>query len=1354
MSSSRRSSSSRSTSTLRSRKPPVWRTVTISKNSPASTGLSYVFAEPEHGSPLAPAKSNLPVIKTFSLDELDAKEDEEQTVAAMVGQRSDQVQQVTSQEDASTLANQPIAVTDGKEDGRQDIVVNQGNACVMPEETPQVAPLATEPAPNVPLINITTSTPTMSTSVLVPFPSVDTSTPSPRKSSWFGSLSRAKGRAQAEQLHRRTVISIVSTEAAPGLNAPPPTVATVNPPPMTPIDAAAMPLPPSQPPTPIPSPPRTIPHQPAPKRSWFSSPRPSTPERSNSVPSSIDDEVPTLAETPPLSSSPTSIATHAIVTTPSSDTATRRPRLSSLNPSTSRFALNIPLLGRPKVPLDQVVNDVDSKTTPTEPSPTPEQAPLPASVPEIAIVTPDPTSTPVPDPPLVTTEEANATSFSATSPIQTSSSWWSYVGWSSSTITVPSSADSAPPLSRDSSPTPTIRASTPAESSSNSNPDSTLSDACTQPLSPESNDPTTTAKPESEDAEGDIPSSSWYNPWTWYSSTSTSSLAPPPITSTSTTTDAPAPAEKPDFEAIKGDLPARAKEEEDVARVQTETLNNSEPEQPPRVLNPIEATITMNRSGWASFFSSKSLIIKTITAPPAPDVERDENGVEVMDVPDDDEPQPQSQAHTPGQRGRDATVKGSITPGDKAKSIPAKNSGELEKHKEKNKAPTPTPSTSRSSSVTPAPNLKGKAPPLIIADSIKFTPASSSARSPSPAFSIKKPPSPTPSVMSTSNSTSAAQPKSKSKSQPSSRSNTPNRPTRTSAPNLILPTWSDTFHTLPRSQVPPPPQSGSEGALSKTMRFVSGVLFAGDESARGSSDTDRDKEQEKRRRERAERFKYFGKELPRAHDVVNPPPPPVSASGSSSKWGMGKGKDKGKEREMGEKEDVLRGCKRLVVIGVHGWFPGTVMRSVIGERAWAANRIRVYPTGTSSKFVNMMVQALEEFQEANAVKLEKITKVPLEGEGTIEGRCLTSAPYRLYANLKASQEWMDDIHAADAVIVATHSQGSIVSTHLLDRLIQDGHIRTSRSVKISHPGAVAKTVLDAAESVLSTAEASPLPLPMPNTVRLDASGYPKPQRVCCLALCGIHLGPLRYLSSSSLLQPYFQYFETAAARELFEFQNTESEVSRNYVKALKRVVDHGPLLQTKMVYVASLNDQVVPIYSGLFTAASHPLILRALYIDGDAYHSSDFLSNLLVLLIRILNSGISDSGLTMHLSEATAGSLSGVGHSTVYEEISTYTLAVKYLFLTNDGLEDRHPELVLEPFNAATEQNDYEIPWSLRDVIADERVTHFFSREIAELRDAFRDWHPKTTILRELKRKLQPIQRLPPTFHSPSSSKL
>lgn len=90
---------------------------------------------------------------------------------------------------------------------------------------------------------------------------------------------------------------------------------------------------------------------------------------------------------------------------------------------------------------------------------------------------------------------------------------------------------------------------------------------------------------------------------------------------------------------------------------------------------------------------------------------------------------------------------------------------------------------------------------------------------------------------------------------------------------------------------------------------------------------------------------------------------------------------------------------------------------------------------------------------------------------------------------------------------------------------------------------------------------------------------------------------------------------------------------------------------------------------------------------------------------------MSDSGLLTHLSEATAGSLNGVGHSTAYEELATYSwvkfassggrvtdgaptnlssLAVKYLFLTDHGLEE-HSELTVEPFNASTEQNDYEV---------------------------------------------------------------
>ena len=36
----------------------------------------------------------------------------------------------------------------------------------------------------------------------------------------------------------------------------------------------------------------------------------------------------------------------------------------------------------------------------------------------------------------------------------------------------------------------------------------------------------------------------------------------------------------------------------------------------------------------------------------------------------------------------------------------------------------------------------------------------------------------------------------------------------------------------------------------------------------------------------------------------------------------------------------------------------------------------------------------------------------------------------------ANTGWMDDIHDADAILVAAHSQGSVVSTHLLDRLLE------------------------------------------------------------------------------------------------------------------------------------------------------------------------------------------------------------------------------------------------------------------------------------------------------------------------------
>jgi hypothetical protein len=52
---------------------------------------------------------------------------------------------------------------------------------------------------------------------------------------------------------------------------------------------------------------------------------------------------------------------------------------------------------------------------------------------------------------------------------------------------------------------------------------------------------------------------------------------------------------------------------------------------------------------------------------------------------------------------------------------------------------------------------------------------------------------------------------------------------------------------------------------------------------------------------------------------------------STMKGSETKNEGKGKEIRAEEaKKEYLHGSKKIVVIGVHGWFPGTLVRSVIG----------------------------------------------------------------------------------------------------------------------------------------------------------------------------------------------------------------------------------------------------------------------------------------------------------------------------------------------------------------------------------------------------------------------------------------
>ena len=168
---------------------------------------------------------------------------------------------------------------------------------------------------------------------------LESATASPRARGWFGSNSKGKGQTPAFR----------ENEAIP-----------VPPTPQSSSDAQSV----TETQTVTPSS-----HQPPEKSVWFSPqspPRPAPVEQPSSTPSSIDSEVP-----PHPDPSPINIPPPELISTQTIDA-----KLSALNPAASRFALSLPLLGRPKAPLEKAAKPVHSEA-PQEPlkemEPTSEQ---------------------------------------------------------------------------------------------------------------------------------------------------------------------------------------------------------------------------------------------------------------------------------------------------------------------------------------------------------------------------------------------------------------------------------------------------------------------------------------------------------------------------------------------------------------------------------------------------------------------------------------------------------------------------------------------------------------------------------------------------------------------------------------------------------------------------------------------------------------------------------------------------------------------------------------------------------------------------------------------------------------------
>ncbi|KAI1815862.1 hypothetical protein GGS20DRAFT_540981 [Poronia punctata] len=117
--------------------------------------------------------------------------------------------------------------------------------------------------------------------------------------------------------------------------------------------------------------------------------------------------------------------------------------------------------------------------------------------------------------------------------------------------------------------------------------------------------------------------------------------------------------------------------------------------------------------------------------------------------------------------------------------------------------------------------------------------------------------------------------------------------------------------------------------------------------------------------------------------------------------------------------------KKAIAIGVHGLFPASYLRPMIGQ-----------PTGTSIRFANHCAEAIRRWTESNGSSGCEIQKIALEGDGKIAER--VDNLWKLLLN------WIDQIKNADLIVFACHSQGVPVGIMLLAKLIDLGILTHSR----------------------------------------------------------------------------------------------------------------------------------------------------------------------------------------------------------------------------------------------------------------------------------------------------------------------
>lgn len=412
----------------------------------------------------------------------------------------------------------------------------------------------------------------------------------------------------------------------------------------------------------------------------------------------------------------------------------------------------------------------------------------------------------------------------------------------------------------------------------------------------------------------------------------------------------------------------------------------------------------------------------------------------------------------------------------------------------------------------------------------------------------------------------------------------------------------------------------------------------------------------------------------------------------------------------------LRKIKKILIIGVHGFFPTRMIRPLIGA-----------PKGTSAKFANEAEKAVIRYCVENDLINDKdhnvsIQKIALEKEGKIFDR--------VEFFLEILTKWQEELNDADFIFFAAHSQGCVVSVILLARLIKLGILKN-----------------------------------------------PLQKRIGILGMAGVNCGPFYGIDKSFFMKAY-SAIEHDSLNELFELTKFDTPQSLSYKEAIQIIINSNVKIcfigsindQLVPLYSALASHVFHPnIYRACYIdySSKTPAFIRKLVsicckLQNLGYFDNNVIKELSAVLAgpltgsghsKIYNDGkVYDLGIKFALdtddlvipctAEASIGNADAPGTEGAYDELVQVPV-------TN--------QVYLKEYNIGKiGTNPFILPWCLRglvfnveknwpayhsEIMVREGSMHMSGiEEINSLYELFDRWKPDLKVLKDLKFRLNGIR--------------